>query len=52
MVHALLRGIVIATIYNGIRLLAQSAATRYMVTALVLLVAVTVDAVARRGGGS
>jgi ABC-type xylose transport system permease subunit len=33
-------------------LLALSAATQYMVTALVLLAAVTVDAVARRGSGS
>jgi D-xylose transport system permease protein len=52
MVHALLGGIVIATIYNGMGLLALSAATQYMVTAMVLLAAVTVDAVARRGSGS
>jgi D-xylose transport system permease protein len=52
MVHALLGGIVIATIYNGMGLLAFSAATQYMVTALVLLAAVTVDAVGRRGGGA
>ena len=31
---------------------ALSAATQYMVTALVLLAAVTVDAVGRRGGGA
>jgi D-xylose transport system permease protein len=52
MVHALLGGIVIATIYNGMGLLAFSAATQYMVTALVLLAAVTVAAVGRRGGGA
>jgi D-xylose transport system permease protein len=52
MVHALLGGIVIATIYNGMGLLALSAATQFMVTALVLLAAVTVDAVARRGTSS
>ncbi|MGA3362034.1 MAG: ABC transporter permease [Solirubrobacteraceae bacterium] len=49
MVHALLGGIVIATIYNGMGLLDLSSAVQYMVTALVLLAAVTVDAVSRRG---
>ncbi|MGH9063631.1 MAG: sugar ABC transporter permease [Acidimicrobiales bacterium] len=48
MVHALLGGIVIATIYNGLGLLGIGAAAQDMVTALVLLAAVTVDAVARR----
>ncbi len=47
--HAVLGGIVIAAIYNGMGLLGMSAASQYMVTALVLLSAVTVDAVARRG---
>ena len=49
MVHALLGGIVIAAIYNGMGLLGLGADEQYMITALVLLVAVTVDAVARRG---
>ena len=49
MVHALLGGLVIATIYNGMGLIGLSSAAQYMVTALVLLAAVTVDAVARRG---
>lgn len=49
MLHALLGGLVIAAIYNGMGLLGMSAAAQDMVTALVLLVAVTVDAVARRG---
>jgi D-xylose transport system permease protein len=49
MIHALLGGIVIATIYNGMGLLSLSADVQYMVTALVLLAAVTVDAVSRRG---
>jgi D-xylose transport system permease protein len=40
---------VIAAIYNGMGLLGMSAASQYMITALVLLAAVTVDAVARRG---
>jgi D-xylose transport system permease protein len=49
MVHALLGGIVIATIANGMGLIALSAPAQYIVTALVLLAAVTVDALARRG---
>jgi ABC-type xylose transport system, permease component len=48
-VHAVLGGIVIAAIYNGMGLLGMSAASQYMITALVLLAAVTVDALARRG---
>ncbi|MGH3444173.1 MAG: sugar ABC transporter permease, partial [Nocardioidaceae bacterium] len=47
--HALLGGVVIATIDNGMGLINLSAASKYMVTALVLLAAVTVDALARRG---
>ena len=52
MVHALLGGLVIATIYNGLGLLGISAATQFMVTALVLLAAVAIDALARRGRGA
>jgi D-xylose transport system permease protein len=48
-IHALIGGLVIATIYNGMGLLGITAAAQYMVTALVLLAAVTVDAIARRG---
>ncbi len=48
-IHALLGGIVIAAIYNGMGLLGLGAAAQYMVTALVLIAAVTIDAVARRG---
>jgi D-xylose transport system permease protein len=47
--HGVLGGVVIAGIVNGMGLLEMSAATQYMVTALVLLVAVTIDAIARRG---
>lgn len=47
-VHALLGGLIVATIYNGMGLLNLSAASQLMVTALVLLAAVTVDAVSRR----
>jgi D-xylose transport system permease protein len=46
--HGLLGGIVIAAIDNGMGLLGFSAASKFMVTATVLLVAVTIDAVARR----
>ena len=49
MVHAVLGGIVIAAIANGMGLLGMAAATQLIVTALVLLAAVTIDAVARRG---
>jgi D-xylose transport system permease protein len=49
MVHALLGGLVIATIYNGMGLLSLDADIQYMITALVLLAAVTVDALSRRG---
>jgi D-xylose transport system permease protein len=47
--HGVLGGIVIASIDNGMGLLGFGAALRYIVTALVLLAAVTIDAVARRG---
>jgi D-xylose transport system permease protein len=51
-VHGLLGGIVIAAIDNGMGLLGFQAASKYMVTAIVLLVAVTIDAVARRSPGA
>jgi D-xylose transport system permease protein len=49
MVNAVLGGLVIASITNGMGLLGKSAASQYIVTALVLLAAATVDAIARRG---
>jgi D-xylose transport system permease protein len=49
---ALLGAIVIASIDNGLGLLNVSTGTRLIVTALVLLAAVTVDSVARRGRAS
>ena len=49
MVYALLGGLVIATIYNGMGLLGLAASYQYMVTALVLVAAVTIDSLARRG---
>ncbi len=48
MIHAVLGGVIIATIYNGLGLLNLSAAVQYMVVALVLLAAVILDALARR----
>jgi D-xylose transport system permease protein len=49
MIHALLGGLVIATIYNGMGLIGLNAAYQFMVTAVVLLAAVTIDSLARRG---
>jgi D-xylose transport system permease protein len=49
MFHAVLGGVVITTIYNGMGLIQIGAAAQSMVIGLVLLAAVTVDAVARRG---
>jgi D-xylose transport system permease protein len=49
MSNALLGGLIIATIYNGMGLIGLSTAPQQMVTGLVLLAALTVDAVARRG---
>jgi D-xylose transport system permease protein len=47
-IHGVLGGIVIAAIDNGMGLLGYTAATQYMVTAAVLLAAVTIDAVSHR----
>jgi D-xylose transport system permease protein len=49
MVHALVGGIIVAVINNGMGLIGLSAPVQLIVTALVLLAAVIVDAVARRG---
>lgn len=46
--HGVLGGVVIAAIYNGMGLLGFEAYIQYMVTALVLLAAVIIDAVSRR----
>jgi D-xylose transport system permease protein len=48
-IHGVLGGIVIASIDNGMGLLGYPAATKYMVTAFVLLAAVTIDALSHRG---
>jgi len=48
-IHAVLGGIVIASIDNGMGLQGFSAASKNIVTAIVLIAAVTIDALARRG---
>ncbi|TNC24176.1 sugar ABC transporter permease [Amycolatopsis alkalitolerans] len=47
--HAVLGGLVIAAIDNGMGLQGYSAPAKFAATALVLLAAVTIDALARRG---
>lgn len=51
-IHALLGGLVIAAVYNGLALLGISTAGTEMATALVLLAAVTVDSLLRRKSSS
>ncbi len=51
-ISAILGGLVIASIDNGMGLLGISAAARYIVTGIVLVVAVTIDALASRGRAS
>lgn len=50
--HAVLGGVVIAAIYNGLGLIGVGAAAQYMVTALVLLAAVTMDRLTRRSAAT
>jgi D-xylose transport system permease protein len=52
MTAALLGGIIIAAIYNGMGLLGLGAAPQYMITALVLIAAVLIDALSHRSIGS
>jgi D-xylose transport system permease protein len=49
MVHAVVGGLVIAAIDNGMSLQGFSSASKYIVTAIVLLIAVSIDSLARRG---
>jgi D-xylose transport system permease protein len=51
-VHALLGGLVIAAVYNGLGLLGVGAAGQDMALALVLIGAVTVDSIVRRRGSN
>ena len=48
--HALLGGLVIAIVFNGLALMGISAAGQYIATAIVLLVAAAIDALVRRRG--
>ncbi|TMD56830.1 MAG: ABC transporter permease [Chloroflexi bacterium] len=50
--HGVLGGLVIGAIYNGMYLLALSFEWQYIVTGLVLLAAIIIDAVSRRGSTS
>ena len=52
MLHAVIGGLVVGVIYNGLALLGLSAAAQLMWTALVLLAAVIVDRVTRRGSAA
>jgi D-xylose transport system permease protein len=49
MIHAVLGGLVVGVIYNGLELLGLSASAQLMWTAMVLLAAVIVDRLTRRG---
>jgi D-xylose transport system permease protein len=51
-IHALLGGLVIAAVANGLALVNVSAAGQYMATALVLVAAVAVDSLVRRRGST
>jgi len=51
MLHAVLGGLVVGVIYNGLELLGLSASAQLMWTALVLLAAVIVDRLTRRDQG-
>jgi len=48
--HALLGGLVIGVVYNGLALMGISAAGQFIATAIVLLVAAAVDSLVRRRG--
>ncbi|HTX31263.1 MAG TPA: hypothetical protein VMD09_07745 [Solirubrobacteraceae bacterium] len=50
--HALLGGLVIAVVFNGLALMGISAQGQYIATGVVLLVAATVDSLVRRSGST
>lgn len=50
--HALLGGLVIGVVYNGLALMGISAQGQFIATGVVLLVAATVDSLVRRQGAS
>jgi D-xylose transport system permease protein len=49
-IHALLGGLVIGIVFNGLALMGISAAGQYIATGIVLVVAAAVDALVRRSG--
>jgi D-xylose transport system permease protein len=49
MINALIGGLVIATIYNGMALIQLSASVELMVQGVVLIAAIAIDSLARRG---
>lgn len=49
MINALIGGLVIATIYNGMALIQVSASVELMVEGIVLVAAIAIDSLARRG---
>jgi D-xylose transport system permease protein len=51
-IHALLGGLVIGIVFNGLALMGISAAGQYIATAIVLVVAAAVDALVRRRGAT
>ncbi len=51
-IHALLGGILIAAVFNGLGLMGISAAGQFMATAIVLVLAATVDSLVRRRGST
>jgi D-xylose transport system permease protein len=51
-IHGILGGLVIGGIYNGMGLLGLDVRWQFIVTGLVLLVAVTIDSLSRRGATS
>jgi D-xylose transport system permease protein len=51
-IHGVIGGLVIGAIYNGLYLLGLSAQYQYIATGMVLLVAVIIDALSRRGARS
>ena len=51
-IHGLLGGLVIGAIYNGLYLLGLPIQYQLIVTGLVLLAAVSVDSLSRRGAGT
>jgi len=50
--HALLGGLVIGVVYNGLALMGISAAGQYIATAIVLLAAAAIDSLVRRRGSA